>query len=574
MRSSIVFVTVAALLLGGSFADLTFRKQDSPAKIDVSSRSLFGPFPGPLCRMELLPVGVMVAATPVLCKDSSAVPTIRGPFANTTCFSLVFGTATTFQAKVTCTDNEMNNFVVQNLRVAVTDAAPTCRNYTVAVTRGGHSRFFLLASDPDDGFLQYHIRNASISSLKGKIKYCAGCSAAAGGEPENPSNWFDYQSLIDLGNYTRFSRMFEYTPPESASEDFQESIMFSAIDPTTQECPFDGKVTFKVERVAPPVISPNPTKKIFVGRPQLVSVAATSNVPVLRFVLKTVPPKTCAIVCAISEAARVTLRDFPGEDLSGQILEPCTIENALRAGSDVTLTSSKDTFFSRTFVTVKAISTCSVDQTSNDPVTFDVIASADGVESAPATQSLQVVEVVQRCVPFATTFAPGSPVRIPVSKFVVTPGAVSLTTLTNADFDLQIAGSQLTDTQASSETEVVFIGTSTIEVTVMVQSIAPRWTGYCRLSFKKSDGTVTNTPSPPAPTTPTPISSPPTTTAPFLTEPTTTHAGAFSTTLWFIVVLVVCGILYLNRHKIRLFAAAPAHPPRRYGVVASGEAED
>lgn len=541
-------------------ADVQIRKQDLPFKLDVASRGLFGPFPGTLCRAQIIPASAAAQATPCSCADvNKAIAPIRGPFANTTCFRLTALTAAALQMKVTCAAEDFIP-VVQNLRVMITDSAPVCRNQTIAISANKEARFFLLASDADDEFLQYHVRNASIAQMKGTLKYCFGCSSSIEGSPDIPANWKDYQALIDDFTITRFSKMFAYTPPTTIDDGFEESLLFSAKDAADQQCTADGTVTFKKVQVDPPVFQPLTTARIYIGRPQLLRFVAAATVSSLRFSLKSVPDSTCALLCPLTETARVTLRDYEGEQLSGQVLEPCTPSNALRAGADVTLSSSKDTFFKQTFLTVKALSNCG-----SNPLSLEITASADGVE-ATATQSLQTVEVVQRCVPFERVFG-AEPLRFQADSFVSTPAAFTATTLSNADFELQHAGSNLVSTELVASSEIVFSGTKSVDVIVMVSSDTPPWTGYCKLSFRSP---TASTQGPPTTSTrpPTPV---PTSSNPEIPQPT--QPATSTSFMWFVVgAVVLFGVLFYNRAR---FCSQPAHnPPRRYGVVAHGESED
>lgn len=566
-----VVLLVAATVNG---VDLTVKKQDLPLKVDATSRTLFAPFPGGLCKAEVKPISSPITATAVACSDvKQVIPPTGGPFANTTCFSITSVVAANAQLKISCGDPNFESVISQSVRVTIVDAPPQCRNYTVAVSKGKSSRFFLLASDPDDSFIQYHIRDASITTMKGSMRYCSKCSSDASGSPDIPSNWEDFLAVYNDSRLTAFSRMFSYQPPADAAEGFNETILFSALDISSQECPTDGRVTFVLENVVAPVVVPIPEKTIFVGRPEIIKIEATTDTQAVRFSLKSIPPPTCVLLCRISEPARKTLRDFPGEDLSGQVLEPCTPGNALKDNDDITLVSSKDTFFKRTFITVKAVSDCS-----NAVASFKVIASVDSVDSPSVQVDLRSVETNQRCIAFDRVITPSEATRFTVDKFVAASGDLTLTTLTSAaDFNLQLNGLKLSSTQATSTSELVFSSAKSVDVSVMVEAARPAWIGYCKLQFRiPSSPSQTNSP-PPTPTsnvTIAPTATPVGTAAPSSTTTTLVSGN----TVLLIACVAVVAVIYMKRDNVvKLFRGSSVPqsvPSRRYGVVSSAEADD
>lgn len=292
-----VLVTAVLLLLctlevqcgGGSFL---FRQQDLPGKINFAS--LFAPFAASLCKVDVNPISARVAVSPCLCSDTSkSVAFANGPFAPTTCFKITSMGAVVAQLKVTCTDNGMTAFPESNVRLTITDSAPQCRNYTVAVAPGRASRFFLLASDPDDDFFEYHVRNVSAATLKGELLYCATCGPDTA-NIDDPANWISYTKAVAQNMPHRFSRMFSYRPPTENPTD--ETLVFTARDLSDQFCTADGIVTFHITTVAAPTMSAPSNVNIYVGRPEVIRISATSELVPMRFAIKTVPTDRKSVV--------------------------------------------------------------------------------------------------------------------------------------------------------------------------------------------------------------------------------------------------------------------------------------
>jgi hypothetical protein len=555
--SGVLILLLATVVFAGA-GTKQMRKQDLPGLVDVSS--LFMPVVASNCKVDISPVSAPTQATPCSCSDVSVdVAATAGPFAPTTCFRITTLEAVTVQLRITCTDKEMHVLDPASLRLVITDTAPTCRNYTIAVTPGQISYFFLLASDPDDDYFEYHVRNASWNTMEGKLKYCVNCDSDNSGQSN--ADWKPYSDVFEVPAH-RFARMFSYTPPDTIKLNWNETISFTARDLSDQSCPSDGFVTFLYENVAAPIVA-STQASVEVSRPTVVRIDATGENSQKIFTLSTV--SDCLHICRLPEAARRILRDFPGEPLSGSILEPCTELNALKPGNDITLYSSRPTFWNSSFVVVKALSRCGQTQ-------FGVVASYHGRTSQVAQQVVTVVSKVRHCVSYSQVFSPGTVTRISVDQFLATNSGevVKLTTLTKGEFTLQLQGAPLRETSATEQSEISFSGTKSVDVSIYVK-VSSDIELYCTLRFTSRD-------SPPSPVTPTAA---PTTTSP---TPVPTPAatpevfetpGASSAQTTFILVLMCSGIVlayYFRAKIVRFFLGAPAQP-RRYGVV-SGDAGD
>ncbi|CUF26021.1 membrane-associated protein, putative [Bodo saltans] len=550
---------VSVVLAGAGTKQM--RKQDLPGLVDVAS--LFSPVVAANCKVDISPISAPTQAKPCSCSDVAIdVTATAGPFAPTTCFRITTLEAVTVQLRVTCADKNMNVLDPASLRLVITDAAPTCRNYTVAVSPGRASYFFLLASDPDDDYFEYHVRSASWTTMKGTLKFCLNCDSDK--IDQNNGEWKLYSTIAEDPAH-RFYRMFSYTPPSDATitVGWNENISFTARDLSDQSCPSDGLITFLYEDVSAPTVAVTRAAVEF-SRPTVVRIDTSGASSPLMFTLSS--GSDCLQICRLPEAARVILRDFPGEPLSGSILEPCTESNALKPGSDITVFSSKPTFWNSTFVVVKAISRC-------DQTQFGVTASYDAKSSAVAQQVVTVISKTRHCVSYAQTFNPGALTRISVGQFLATNAGetVKLTTLTTGEFTLQIQGAPLRETSATEQSELSFIGTKSVGISVYVKVNDAEL--FCTLQLTSRD-------SPPTPVTPTPVP----VVAPVSPAPTpaaTSDAfetpGASSAQTTFILVLICSGIVlayYFRAKIVRFFLGAPAAgAPRRYGVV-SGDAGD
>lgn len=546
------------LLVGLTFAGAgtkQLRKQDLPGLIDVAP--LFVPMVASMCKIEVSPVSAPLDAIPCSCGDvSKVIQPSSGPFALTTCFKITSLEAVTVQLRVTCVDKGLQLFQTSSLRLVITDTAPTCRNSTIAVAAGEATNFFLLASDPDDDFFEYHVRNASLSLLNGTLKYCVNCEQDS---LQSGAEWKPYSEVLQSGFPHRFARMFSYTPPANVPSGWSETLSFTARDLSDQFCPNDGVVTFLVENPSPPIVSAS-RASAEVGRLVAVKIDANGNTS-LQFTLTSI--SDCLRLCRLPEAARQVLRDFPGESLSGAILEPCDASNALRAGSDISILSSKPTFWATTFVVVKALRSCS-------QASFGVSASLHGKVSSPVLRTVDIIAKTRRCISYQHTFDPDTITRIPVEQFLSTNAGetVRLTTLTTGDFSLQLLGAPLRESAATAQSELAFRGTQSLDVAIYVKS-SDNAELFCTLQLVRRGSTSPppTTTSAPMPTTGSPTAAP--TSQPFDTP------GASSARTTFILVLAFSGLVlayYFRAKIVRFFVGAPT-PPRRYGVVA-GDADE
>lgn len=531
------------------------RKQDLPGLVDVAP--LFTTGVAAYCKIDVLPASAPTEAKPCSCSDVSVdIPAALGPLAPTTCFRITSLEAVTVQLRIVCTDKAMNAFDPSSLRLVITDTAPTCRNYTIAVAESQTTKFFLLASDPDDDYFEYHVRNASWSTMLGTLKYCVNCESDL--TPTTP-DWKLYSDVAEIGGH-RFARMFSYTPPEKTVAGWSETIAFTARDLSDQSCPTDGMITFLAESVTPPTVVSSQAS-VEIARSTVVTITTSGGSSPLAFTLATIP--SCGYVCRLPEAARVILRDFPGEPLSGSILEPCGASEALKAGNDITVYSSKPTFWNTTFLVVNVPTECSA-----SPLSFGVTASLHGVASAVAQQNIKVVQKTRRCISYQHTFDVGKITRFAVSDFLsIGSDTARLTTLTQSSaFQLNLQNSPLRASLVTEQSELTFSGTSSVSVSVYVK------TGDVEL-FCTIDLTARGAPPPVVSPSPTPSSAPTSTPAP--TPQAFETPGASSARTTFVLVLAVSGVVlayYFRTNIVRFFVSAPAQP-RRYGVV-SGDTDD
>ena len=558
---------VFGLLFGVALGDLRINKKDLPQILDVSSRAVFTQFPGTLCRAEMNPQTSFLTATPVHCSTKAKSSLLPGGFSNTTCFSLQAIAATYAQLKVTCSSDDWRQQAVQAVAVTIVDSAPKCRNTTVSISPEG-AKFFLRADDLDDTDIFFHVRNRSLTQLKGILKYCAGCNGDQEGSSTDSANWKNYSSLFE-GNVTQhtFSRMFSYSVSFNKSEQYHEVLYYSARDISDLECPTDGEIHFVSAKVTQPTIAAEPSQvTAFLNRPQTFMIVGGGDATRLSFVIKVVPPAECALLCRVPEGARTLLRDYPSVQLSGSVLGPCSELNALKADDDVTLISStKETFFLQTFLVVLVKKTCPV-------ASFTAVAVANGVESTPKSFEIISKNITQQCKPFSETFQISEPFKFKVEQFVSTPGPFRVTLLTkDPSFVLQAGGADVDSSSLTFDSTLVFVGKRPIKLSLMVEASNPPWTGFCLLGFS------TGIPSTMSLTTVAPSTSPPTTAQPQESSPpeslTTNQEKPFNYTVLLFFFVVVLIVVYFFRESVfrAFFVKKNAHTGRKYGVAPTSD---